>query len=262
MECRDVRERADSFLSEQLLVETTHDILRHLAQCPFCRAEIASRRRLRSAIRDAFERAPELRASPEFLASIGQRVREHERRSTPWYRWRSVLAIAAGLLLAAAVVLGGGAWRGASRFAALARAAAGDPQDCAVRYTLKEAPIPLEQAAQRFDRAYGALVAVMPAPVRLVHGELTVLERHACIFDGRRFAHIVLRYRGELVSVLVTPDRLSRIPSELQLVGDTHVASFRVGRFAVFVVSPSSDADTREIAAAVTGPLTSALTGA
>src|SRR5262249_48122836 len=244
------------------LIETTHGILRHLAQCPSCRAEIESRRRLRSAIRGAFERASDLRASPEFLASIGPRVLEHERRSTPWYRWRSALASAATLLLASGMMGGGGAGLGVSRFAGLARAAAGDHQNCAVRFTLKEHPIPLEQAAQRFDPAYGALVAVMPAPARLAHGELTVLERHACIFDGRRFAHIVLRYRGELVSVLVTPDRLARIPPELQSVGDTHVASFRVGRFAAFVVSPASDEETREIAAAVVGPLTGALTGA
>ena len=69
MECRDVRELADSFLSEQLLVETTHDILRHLSQCPSCRAEIESRRRLRTALRGAFERSPELRATPRSILS-------------------------------------------------------------------------------------------------------------------------------------------------------------------------------------------------
>ena len=87
MECRDVRELADSFLSEQILVETTHDILRHLAQCPSCRAEIESRRRLRSALHGAFERSAELRPSPEFLASIGQRVREQESRHRRWTGW-------------------------------------------------------------------------------------------------------------------------------------------------------------------------------
>ena len=262
MECRDVRELADSFLSEQLLVETTHDIIRHLAQCPSCRAEIASRRRLRTAIRGAFERAPDLRPSPEFLSSIGRRVREHERRSPPRYTWRAVAAIAASLMLASLVVFGGREWLGVSRFAALARAAAGDHQNCAIRFALKEQPISLEEAAQRFDSAYRSLVAVAPAPARLARGELTVLERHVCVFDGRRFAHIVLRYRGNLVSVLVTPDRLARVPPELQSVGATQVASFRVGRFAAFVVSPSSDEETREIAAAVAGPLTSALAGA
>jgi anti-sigma factor RsiW len=262
MDCRDVRELADSFLTEQLLVETSHEILRHLTQCPSCRAELESRRRLRTAIRGAFERAPDLQARPAFLSSIGRRLRENAQPSRPRNTWRPVLAIAATLLLATGAGFGGRAWLGASRLASLVRAAAGDHQNCAVRFTLKERPISLEQAAQQFDPAYGSLVAFAPAPTRLARGELTVLERHACVFDGRRFAHIVLRYRGTLVSVLVTPDRLARVPAELQSVDGTQVVPFRIGRFAAFVVSPSSDEETRQIAAAVVGPLTNALTGA
>jgi hypothetical protein len=40
------------------------------------------------------------------------------------------------------------------------------------------------------------------------------------------------------------------------------VSSFRAGRFAAFVVSSASDAEMREIAAAVAGPLKNALAGA
>jgi anti-sigma factor RsiW len=257
MECRDVRELADSFLSEQLLVETTHDILRHLSQCPSCRAEIDSRRRLRAALRGAFERSPDLRATPEFLTSIGQRVRERQsRRPTAW-SWRPMMAIAASLLLVTAVAFGGREWLGAS----LLHAALGDHQNCAIRFRLKEKPMSLEEAAQRFEPAYRSLAAVAPSPARLSNGELTVLERHSCVYDGRRFAHIVLRYRGTLVSVLVTPDRLAGVPSEVA--GDgTRVSSFRAGRFAAFVVSSASETEAREIAAALAAPVKNALAGA
>jgi anti-sigma factor RsiW len=258
MECRDVRELTDSFLSEQLLVETTHDILRHLSQCPSCRAEIESRRRLRTALRGAFERSPELRATPEFLASVGRHVRERQSsRSVRAARWslRPMMAIAATVLLA--VAFGGREWLGTS----LLHAVLGDHQNCAIRFRLNEKPISLEEAAQRFEPAYRSLVAVAPSPARLSNGDLTVLERHSCVYDGRRFAHIVLRYRGALVSVLVTPDRLARVPSELAVDG-TRVSSFRAGRFAAFVVSSASERETREIAAAVAGPVKSALAGA
>ena len=260
MECRDVRELADSFLSEQRPVETTHDILRHLSQCPSCRAEIDSRRRLRTALRGAFERSPELRATPEFLASVGRQVREHHSsRSVGMSRWsfRPMMAIAASLLLVSAVAFGGREWLGTS----LLHAVLGDHQNCAIRFRLNEKPISLEEAAQRFEPAYRSLVAVAPSPARLSNGDLTVLERHSCVYDGRRFAHIVLRYRGALVSVLVTPDRLARVPSELAVDG-TRVSSFRAGRFAAFVVSSASERETREIAAAVAGPVKSALAGA
>jgi anti-sigma factor RsiW len=260
MECRDVRELADSFLSEQLLVETTHDILRHLSQCPSCRAEIDSRRRLRTALRGAFERSPELRATPEFLASVGRQVREHHSaRSVRLSRWsfRPMMAIAASLLLVSAVAFGGREWLGSS----LLHAVLGDHQNCAIRFRLNEKPIPLEEAAERFEPAYRSLVAVAPSPARLSNGDLTVLERHSCVYDGRRFAHIVLRYRGALVSVLVTPDRLAKVPSRLAVDG-TRVSSFRAGRFAAFVVSSASDGEMREIAAAVAGSVKSALAGA
>ena len=39
MHCRDVRELADSFLTGQLLVETNHEVVKHLETCPECRAE-------------------------------------------------------------------------------------------------------------------------------------------------------------------------------------------------------------------------------
>ena len=257
MECRDVRELADSFLSEQLLVETTHDILRHLAQCPSCRVEMESRRRLRTALRGAFERSSELRTTPEFLASIGRHVREHQSLRSARWTWRAMMAIAASLLLVSGVAFGGREWLGAS----LLHAVLGDHQNCAIRFSLKEKPISLEEAAQRFEPAYRSLVAVAPSPARLSSGELTVLERHSCVYDRRRFAHIVLRYRGTLVSVLVTQDRLARVPAELAVEG-TRVSSFRAGRFAAFVVSSASDPEMREIAAAVAGPLKNALAGA
>jgi len=64
MECRDVREMADSFLGDELLTETNHEILRHLESCPVCRADLASRRELREGVRRAFQRAPDLSPSP------------------------------------------------------------------------------------------------------------------------------------------------------------------------------------------------------
>ena len=76
MNCRDVREVADSFLCEELLTETNHEILRHLDTCPLCRTEIDARRRLRGALRDAFNRAPELQASAEFRNRLRDQLRE------------------------------------------------------------------------------------------------------------------------------------------------------------------------------------------
>src|SRR5262245_37612204 len=104
MNCRDVRDVADSFLSDELLTETNHEILRHLDGCPSCRAEIDGRRRLRGALHTAFARAPELQPDAEFTDRLRAQLREaaaHQRRSSMVSgRW---LALAAGLVLAAAL---------------------------------------------------------------------------------------------------------------------------------------------------------------
>src|SRR5690348_11064827 len=76
MNCRDVRDIADSFLCEELLTETNHEILRHLDTCPPCRTELDQRRRLRSTLRAAFERAPELQPSASFPARLRDRLRD------------------------------------------------------------------------------------------------------------------------------------------------------------------------------------------
>ena len=73
MTCRDVREVADSFLCEELLTETNHDILQHLDTCPSCRAEVEGRRRLRGALRTAFDRAPDLQPARRFRGAAARR---------------------------------------------------------------------------------------------------------------------------------------------------------------------------------------------
>jgi hypothetical protein len=198
MQCRDVRELADSFLSEQLLVETNHELLRHLETCPDCRADIAGRRAMRDGLRAAFSRAEELRPRPEFAAELLAKLRpslpeipsapakEISRRSVLQSWW----ALAAGVVLAA----GGGLVvrnsNNRSRLGALAREAAGDHQNCAVKFALAERPIQLEEAGRRYGAPYAALATFeLPA----VDGSLEMLERHSCVYQGRRYGHVVFR---------------------------------------------------------------------
>ncbi len=43
----------DSYLGDELLVETNHEVLRHLENCPACRNELAARRGLLAQMRSA-----------------------------------------------------------------------------------------------------------------------------------------------------------------------------------------------------------------
>jgi hypothetical protein len=252
MECRDVREMADSFLSEQLLVETDHELLRHLETCPVCRADMTARRALRDRLRSAFVHAEDLRPRPEFAAELRTRLRASQPGITRRSLLKSWWALAAGVAAAA----GGGVFArrsvARSHLATLAREAAGDHQYCAVKFSLAERPIPLEDAAKRYGAPYGALATFEP-PV--VDGPLQLLERHACVYQGRRFGHVVFRYRGALTSLLITDAPPPSRPALEAIDAPAVVASLPAGRFVGFVVANLDRQDVLRLAQALAAPL-------
>jgi hypothetical protein len=252
MQCRDVRELADSFLAEQLLVETNHELLRHLETCPDCRGDLAGRRAMRDRLRAAFARSEDLRPRPELTAELLAKLRpfrpEISRRSLLQSWW----ALAAGVALAT----GGGLFvrnsNSRSRLVTLARQAAGDHQNCAVKFNLAERPIPLEDAGRRYGGPYAALATFEP-PV--VDGSLETLERHSCVYQGRRFGHVVFRYRGELTSLLVTDGAPPAAPELEPNEGGAAVASLPAGRFLGFIVADLDRQQVLRLAQTLTAPL-------
>src|SRR5258706_12676022 len=76
MQCREFREIADSYLGNELIVETNHEVISHLEHCAECRRELAARRELRSQLREAFLKAPENQMSEEFGQRLSARLHE------------------------------------------------------------------------------------------------------------------------------------------------------------------------------------------
>jgi anti-sigma factor RsiW len=273
MECRDLRELADSFLGEELLTETNHEILRHLETCPVCRADLDGRRALRDGVRRAFHRADDLEPSPDFIAGLRTTLQNTAyqapaRRGIRWHGW---WALAATVLLAVTVGL---AYRGREWIAAtgaLARAAVGDHLNCALHFRLAEKPVSLDEAANRFGPAYRVLENLPPDDVMTSLGPARVLERHACVYEGRRFAHIVFEYRGQRVSLLVTDAERGlqlTLPGEALpdvtsagRIDDMAVVSFRASDHLVFFAGDVPQDDLMRLADAVAGPLYRGLTG-
>ena len=273
MECRDLRELADSFLGEELLTETNHEILRHLETCPVCRADLDGRRALRDSVRRAFHRADDLEPSPDFIAGLRTTLQNTAyqapaRRGIRWHGW---WALAATVLLAVTVGL---AYRGREWIAAtgaLARAAVGDHLNCALHFRLADKPVSLDEAASRYGPAYRVLENLPPDDVMTALGPARVLERHACVYGGRRFAHIVFEYRGQRVSLLVTDAERGlqlTLPGEALpdvtsagRIDDMAVVSFRASDHLVFFAGDVPQDDLMRLADAVAGPLYRGLTG-
>lgn len=218
------------------------------------------------ALRHAFERSPELQPRPEFIANLA-RLRpapapaSHRRTITRW------LAVAATVAMATI----GGYWAFEARLIAdpLRDAAIGDHRYCALGLTTdgKEATgiTSLAQAAARYEPAYHLFESLPGDQVQTSAGQARVLDRHSCVFGGRRFAHVILQYRGAPVSLIVTHGRASsasaaaaHAPSSSQSNGLT-VISFGTGDYSVFVVGALTAADLSPLADAISGDIVHAL---
>jgi hypothetical protein len=315
MECRRFRDIADSYLSEELLVETNHEVLRHLESCPTCRAELAARRQVRRVLRSAFARAEALQPP----ADLAERVRQFAQariaaESTPsptdqepltrrarvlrWMRrpaagdrsaqrrWTARRWVAAAVLILSAGAAGAmvsQVWgpigddlvsprspTGTPTGRALmevAPFAAGDHRECALQGK-PESWVALDEAGRRFDPVYAGLTDVVRRDRTVIKRTniADVVDGHSCVFQGRRFGHVMLKHAGRLVSVLVTDFSVTQKSTGLaRLTGrdgsrrvaacsqnaDFRVACFRAPHHAVFVVSDLGEQDNLAIARSV-----------
>lgn len=246
MQCKDARELLDSFLAEELLVETNHELLRHLQGCPDCKGDLDARARVRSGLKQAFARATELQVRPEFVEEMAARLRTTALTGRSRWQVAPMLAAAAALIL----MLAGGAYFLRGRESEIAAQAAGDHQNCAVKFALAERPISLEEAAARFDPAYAALETSPPSEVVTAAGTLHVAERHSCVFANRRFGHVVLRLDRHIVSLLMTRDDAARAAGLQQLapINGLSIASFRTSDHVIYIVSDLPEPAFRDVA--------------
>lgn len=270
MTCRDFRRMADAFLSAQTTAETNHDILRHVDGCPSCRADLDGRRRLRTALRAAFNGASELAPAPDFMARLHTQLRAEVDRNRPGtISRRSWLGLAAGLVLTIGVTGRLITDREIASADALARDAIGDHRNCALKFRLKRMPVPLAEAAAQFDDAYRLLMTAPPDEMSAPGGAIRVLERHACAYDGRRFGHVIMQYRGHTVSLLMTSAR-GRVGAGLadampHSIGEPanglSVVSVDASNRSILLVGDLGSAELTELSKIVAKPLAQRLAG-
>jgi hypothetical protein len=145
----------------------------------------------------------------------------------------------------------------------VARDAVGDHQNCALNYRLVKSPVPLEEAAQQFDSAYRLLLNAPPDNVSTPDGVARVTERHSCAYGARRFGHVIMEYRGRVVSLLMTANDggtvavgQEAIPHVIgRPVDGLSVVSVNGTRHAILLVSDLNPAELTRLSRAVSMPL-------
>ncbi len=285
MNCKDLNELVDSYLSNELLVETNHDVIRHLEHCRDCRRMLGEHRELRTALKNAVIGADESQIDHSFAVRLREDLRARSQR--PIRSFAGLRFAFAGL----AVLIAGlfGAWIFVNRSpdpvdqASAARPAAAntiippagmqivpaylsevshdafdDHKNCALAHTLKERPISLEKAAQTVDVVnMGFDRNVIDALRERFGDEVRLIKAHYCVINGRYFTHVVVGLANRTVSVLLTKqtdaDRASVDPMPCGADGDLSAACFSSGGYAVFVISNSAESETLQVANTISG---------
>lgn len=275
MNCRDFHELLDSYLSDELLTETNHDILRHLDGCAECRSEIEARRMVRARLRSAVRGASEYEMSNHFEERLRSTLAG--RRSTEGIRSRGFFGLRAGWVAAAACVLviaglgtfytmrNPAAAEIASRPAVLrantlppsdiVNVAATDHENCAVKY-FTDRP---ETTVAKVRPEYRELARVVSSEIKGVLKDCDLIDSHSCGYGGVRFSHVVMNNDGQMLSVLVTrdhPDAEKAVGEVLNFESEKYsISRVNVRDRAVFVVSKLDSESNARAAGKLAAPL-------
>ena len=245
MRCADARRLADSYLAGELLTETNDQILSHLETCHGCRTDVERRRRLRDDLRQAFHAASDLASSPELRQRLRDTLR-HQPASMPQRVRRRIVPAWATAAAACVIACVGLLWVYQAVFSdTLLAAAVGDHSYCTMP---KEEPFTLEAATLQ-QPLYRRLEALSPTAATLSGGDVRIVDRHLCFYGGRQFVHLVLRYRGQRASLVVSTltDRSLAQFAGARIDG-MNVVTFRSASLALFVVGELQLTDLQAIA--------------
>jgi hypothetical protein len=254
--CARIRQQLDSYLSNELLVETTSEVAGHLESCEACSRELESRMR----VRDALQRAVANRPVPDSVrADVLRSLRESQPRSfvrASATSWTVALAGIAFLLFS----LFAAGWlslrRGEQLIAGILKLGVSDHLICAIKgHNYPEVANPSDQV-RKLGARYAPLLNVVQE--RLPGFE--VLDGHVCSIPGgdRKYVHFITRGQGTILSVILTERNGASLPKGKFLasaesaglaiyedhLSGMEIAGFESAQYFAFVVS---DLDQRRV---------------
>ena len=263
--CEKIRKYLDSYISNELLIETNHEVLRHVESCPACANELEARTQLRTRLRAAVNAQS---VPPELQARIREKIRTDQSSSwfaagwltSGWPRWAVAMAT---------VVICAGVWlnyspekmpgltdrpgqnvyiqKVSATLAAVLKVGLGDHIHCSIFRKYPKDPPPVEKMEADLGASYKGLLPVVRAAVP---DGYRVIMAHQCGYAGRHFIHLTLEKDGDLLSLVVARRKdgeslgalapaleTSGVPVYQSAATRYQVAGFESGDFLAYVVS-------------------------
>jgi predicted anti-sigma-YlaC factor YlaD len=245
MNCRDFKEIADSYLSDELAVETNHEVFQHLENCANCRQELSMRRELREKLKDSLKNSTEFQMNPAFAVRLRANLKDEALRKNSWFSWRILTPLFASFLMIFGLTFVFIYHPNQTSFAAeLSKKAINQHEYCGLKN------------AKKWEAQAGKVPAEKTVFAKSLQDENTeILEVHNCKFEGKTFTHYILRHNGKIISVLKTASEnvnQTNLKTEDSIVCEREkgwqVSRFTIDNETVFVVSDMSEAENLQIA--------------
>jgi len=268
--CEKIRQYLDSYISNELLVETNHEVLRHLEQCTPCSQELETRIRVRTSLQNAVRREV---APVDLEQNIRRRI--HEAGSgRPWtmgfsLRWMSAVAALVVLSVAGWIALRERQTQDtyiatmSARLSSILQVGLRDHIHCAVFRRYPKDPPTFAQLAGKMGPRYAGLV---PLVKKRVPDEYRIVLAHQCSYQGRHYVHMVLKGPSALLSLVITRKNSGesfpnfKLAPALQAAGvlvyrggveQFQVAAFETQAFLAFLISDLPSENNLQLAAAL-----------
>ena len=274
-ECKRVRSYLDSYLSNELMVETNLEVLKHLESCADCSQVLDDRARIKSQLKRAV-------LNVQAPAALQERIRSDIRRprSLNFNLTQSwILAAAAAIVLAVGVGIffrPGGESRGskAKPLSVIAEVAPNDAAGqilkvgfedhvfCAIDHGMANKRFSSEEMSEKLGPKYDGLVEL--AKEKMPHG-FEIVVGHRCHYKNREFIHVIARRQGEVVSLILTPKNGETFPAGgvsavMNAAGvpvheaswsDIQVAGLETSNYLVFLISNETRKENEQIASSL-----------
>lgn len=269
-QCKRVRSYLDSYLNNELMVETNHEVLTHLEECDACARSLEDRARVKAQLKRAVmqEYAP-----AALRARIGNDLRRSRGFSLNTFSL-AVAAVAAAVVIAVVTFTLYKSSPTSKPLSLQASVSTGDVTGqilkigyddhvfCAIDHNLANKQFTPQQITQALGPEYAGLVALVK---QKLPQDYVVAVGHHCHYKGREFVHLIIRNRDDRVSLVITRKTGEAFPAGaastvLQASGvpiyeaswhNIQVAGMETREYLAFVISNESLEDNQQLASSL-----------
>jgi anti-sigma factor RsiW len=282
--CEKIRRYLDSYVDNELLVETNHEVLRHLATCADCTRVLEDRVRVKKAVKQA---VTQVEAPAVLLQGIQKTIRDgkHHRFALPDLgRWGMAVAallllVAGGLVMLRTVRLRNPAVDGVRGiFEAVSTEARGilqiglaDHIHCTLELGRWKELISFESMKEATgSSALGPeFIDLVPTVKETLGPAFHLVQGHRCTINGRDYVHLIATgENGAILSLVITEKKgdafnsaraataqASTVPLYRDNQEHLEIAGFETNHFLAFVVSNLDRDANQKVASALAPPV-------